>query len=503
MLSQTFEKLSLNAKQQDLRDKLEQKMSQISAETSGDFCWDMLAMSILNPELRILGLGSVEKLVAHQILGGTLVLRSESQVDEIAQRKKEELDESNLVDRNVRSYEDLKSGSTFKDFKGDYTVVDDIIMTVWKIQNDDPEIQLQTLKLLLTLVTSEKTEIHSFSLILVFKLCFYIHCSSATKSTNENTAKASLTQMVNLVFAKLEKFGILHHDLIQSITDQEGAQISTSTPNMNNQNSESVPDLKEDEERLAEEPAETETDVEKDFADSGTGNTETVVGEEAQSNELASANLNVNESKSDIEVPLDESEKEGTNADENITQPKENDSDDNNKQIFADRQKILIEYQQLKTDIGATLKFLSQQAVAHDSGTVPVGSEISLAAEINAVDEPTEANAKDRTLALELIVSIFNNLGTEFRRCEEFVSIIKSGICPAVSRNSVTTMPNLFELSLSVYLLLTRHFRNKLKLEIEVQLVMYLQILEMSNSTYKQKSIILQGLSKLCENPQV
>lgn len=107
------------------------------------------------------------------------------------------------------------------------------------------------------------------------------------------------------------------------------------------------------------------------------------------------------------------------------------------------------------------------------------------------------------TLALELILSVFNNLGTFFRGQDDLVTVVREEVGVVVRRNAVTTNPTLFELSLSIFLLLIRYFRSKMKSEVEVQIGMYLQILEMGNSSYKQKSCILQGLLKICESQQV
>ncbi|KAI8903979.1 hypothetical protein EDD86DRAFT_213601 [Gorgonomyces haynaldii] len=109
---------------------------------------------------------------------------------------------------------------------------------------------------------------------------------------------------------------------------------------------------------------------------------------------------------------------------------------------------------------------------------------------------------KHRLLGLELVTSILNNAGTTLVTHETFHPIVQE-LCLGISHNSIATNPQLFELSFSVFLLLIRHFRHLLKLEIEVLLnTVFLQILEMGNSTYQQRLIVLQGLYKICEHPQ-
>ncbi|KAI9205577.1 uncharacterized protein BJ171DRAFT_423031 [Polychytrium aggregatum] len=85
----------------------------------------------------------------------------------------------------------------------------------------------------------------------------------------------------------------------------------------------------------------------------------------------------------------------------------------------------------------------------------------------------------------------------------DLLVLIRQSLCISISRNAITTNPMLFELSLSIFLLVIRFYRSQLKVEIESLLkCVYIHILEMGNSTYKQKSMVLQGLLKICESPQ-
>ena len=69
-------------------------------------------------------------------------------------------------------------------------------------------IQLQILKCLLTAVTSPNSEVHGTSLTKATQTCFGIHLLSKNV-VNQVTSKASLTQMVNLVFQRMEKLAAL------------------------------------------------------------------------------------------------------------------------------------------------------------------------------------------------------------------------------------------------------------------------------------------------------
>lgn len=69
----------------------------------------------------------------------------------------------------------------------------------------DDGVQLQIIKALLTLVTSPSCQVHESSLLLAIQTCFDIYLSSRNL-TNQNTAKATLTQMYNNSFQKMESY---------------------------------------------------------------------------------------------------------------------------------------------------------------------------------------------------------------------------------------------------------------------------------------------------------
>lgn len=69
----------------------------------------------------------------------------------------------------------------------------------------DDGVQLQIIKALLTLVTSPLCQVHESSLLLAIQTCFDIYLSSRN-ATNQNTAKATLTQMFNSTFQKMESY---------------------------------------------------------------------------------------------------------------------------------------------------------------------------------------------------------------------------------------------------------------------------------------------------------
>ncbi|UZJ52020.1 hypothetical protein CBS101457_001340 [Exobasidium rhododendri] len=84
-----------------------------------------------------------------------------------------------------------------------------------------------------------------------------------------------------------------------------------------------------------------------------------------------------------------------------------------------------------------------------------------------------------------------------------FVQAVKQYLCLSLSRNAVSSVHQVFELSCEIFWLVLSGMRTKLKKEIEVLLnEIFLPILEMRTSTARQKSTLLNVLIRLCQDPQ-
>ncbi|KAJ3306504.1 Brefeldin A-inhibited guanine nucleotide-exchange protein 1 [Kappamyces sp. JEL0829] len=365
-----------------------------------------LTLAISDAGSRIQALNAVQKLIAHNILVGA------SQGD------------PTYLDDYATLEQDLSFALDVDHAQEPFHLIDEIILLAAQVafkQDDVTSVQLQVIKLFLTIVTAEALQVHSISLLNILKVCFLIHSASSLKSTNELTSKASLTQMINLIFSRMERFASLHSSELGIVSDspQDSAM--------------ETPDV-------AGGPAHPDT---------------------ADAQALPAEGLSPGSPT------------------------------------------LAIQFECLKKDVRMTLRFLCMFGLAVDGGNVVSPSFNSAeVSDVKALDELSVASIKNRSLALELILSVFQNLGPAFLQDNVFFGIVKKNVSLLISRNAITTNPLLFELSLSIFLLLIRFYRHKLKLEVEIQLGMYLQILEMGNSTYKQKSNILQGLLKICENPQ-
>ncbi|KAI0985612.1 hypothetical protein GJ496_002658 [Pomphorhynchus laevis] len=79
-----------------------------------------------------------------------------------------------------------------------------MICSCFKGEQTNEGVQLQILKALLTILTSQLVDVHASSLLLSIKTCFNI-CLISRSLINQTTARATLTQIINVVFFKMEQ----------------------------------------------------------------------------------------------------------------------------------------------------------------------------------------------------------------------------------------------------------------------------------------------------------
>ncbi|MEQ2168182.1 hypothetical protein GOODEAATRI_011688, partial [Goodea atripinnis] len=81
--------------------------------------------------------------------------------------------------------------------------------------------------------------------------------------------------------------------------------------------------------------------------------------------------------------------------------------------------------------------------------------------------DPKSHELRSKVLSLQLLLSILQNAGPIFKTNEMFINAIKQYLCVALSKNGVSSVPEVFELSLSIFLTLLSHFKTHLKMQIE------------------------------------
>jgi brefeldin A-inhibited guanine nucleotide-exchange protein len=80
-----------------------------------------------------------------------------------------------------------------------------------------------------------------------------------------------------------------------------------------------------------------------------------------------------------------------------------------------------------------------------------------------------------------------------------FINAIKQYLCVALSKNGVSAVPQVFELSLAIFLTLLSNFKQHLKMQIEVFFKeIFLHILETPSSSFEHKWMVIQALTRIC-----
>ncbi|KAJ3299337.1 Brefeldin A-inhibited guanine nucleotide-exchange protein 1 [Borealophlyctis nickersoniae] len=633
MLKQCLERLAVEgSRSKDLKDAIAEALTALDAEReeatangqdpeslSADNYWTpfRLACHPSNPvKLREAALDGLQKLIAHKLLRGAVRLDSipppfpsGTTASRRGSATGADNDFSNLDTSSPLAPATADSQDGSVQYPSNPFLIDEIVHTVctsFSSNASDEPVHLQVLKVLLTAVTSTACEVHEVSLLKIIQTCFNIHQHSRSQ-TNKMTAKASLTQMVNLVFSRMERYAeVLARSLetgsmaeIERLTGPEAravaanadgdgagepahAERDTSSPRATtaansdtNISAENVQDAHRVSEAsvgssavgnlpgspgveaVIQEPADS-ADGQVTVETTVTNGTEATekgtepVASESQTNGGPSATLSSpppvvvtsadegEDPAGTMESPSAETNGEASEADatraesltlrrvqsvydeqSGITPPPELASPSPSAPASprhghrfgisssgTDAYDPTVSYynELLRKDAFLVFRLLCRLSIQTDGqsrhDTTFSAASVSAAA-ASPMDEISQQCTRTRVLSLELLLSILNNSGPTLQTDDLYITLIKQNLTLAISRNGITTNPMLFELSLSIFLMVIRFWRARLKTEIEILLnTIYLHILEMGNSTYKQKSMVLQGLLKICENPQ-
>ncbi|KAG9461176.1 hypothetical protein GDO78_017830, partial [Eleutherodactylus coqui] len=117
--------------------------------------------------------------------------------------------------------------------------------------------------------------------------------------------------------------------------------------------------------------------------------------------------------------------------------------------------------------------------------------------------DPKSHELRSKILSLQLLLSVLQSAGPVFRTHEMFINAIKQYLCVALSKNGVSSVPDVFELSLAIFLSLLSNFKMHLKMQVEVFFKeIFLNILETSSSSFEHKWMVIQTLTRICADAQ-
>ena len=327
----------------------------------------------------------------------------------------------------------------------DKLLIDSIVETIcgcFHGPNTDDGVQLQIIKALLTTVTSQSCQVHEGSILLAVRTCYNIYLGSKNL-INQTTAKATLTQMLNVIFSRMEAQSV-DFDGDTNLDDQQDNQILDGNSNIDSNGDISSIEL------IVE-------SVVNDMID------------KIEINEKPSETIDIVSSMGN-RVPSSESiETTDSSA------------------VSMDTIHLSFTHV-LQKDAFLVFRSLCKLSMK----PLPEGHP-----------DPKSHELRSKILSLQLILSILQNSGPVFQSSDMFAVAIKQYLCVALSKNGVSNVPEVFELSLAIFLALLQKFKVHLKKQIEVFFKeIFLNILETVTSSFEHKWMVIQALTRICADAQ-
>jgi len=300
----------------------------------------------------------------------------------------------------------------------------------------DEGVQLQIIKALLTVMTSQHVEVHEGTVLLTIRTVYNVYLASRNL-VNQTTARATLTQMINVIFARME-----------TQAEEESVKIEAE----HQQDTSAVPN------------GETETELMENASDSV--DPQTIV--RGILDDVVNSAMPLEE-----EVSLENGSPE-----------------DNGDEVAAENDNMV------------TAKFT--HVLQKDAFLVfRALCKLSMKPLPDGTPDPRSHELRSKILSLQLLLGILQNAGPILRSNEMFVIAIKQYLCVALSKNGVSSVPEVFELSLALFLALLARFKVHLKMQIEVFFKeIFMNILETSSSSFEHKWMVIHALTRICADAQ-
>uniref|UniRef100_A0A8C3LKH8 ADP ribosylation factor guanine nucleotide exchange factor 1 n=1 Tax=Chrysolophus pictus TaxID=9089 RepID=A0A8C3LKH8_CHRPC len=352
-------------------------------------------------------------------------------------------------------------------------LIDRIIETIcgcFQGPQTDEGVQLQIIKALLTAVTSQHIEIHEGTVLQAVRTCYNIYLASKNL-INQTTAKATLTQMLNVIFARMENQALQEakqmekerhrqqHHLQQSPVSQHEPE----SPQLRHISTQADQLSKEHERELDHNTNDVDKNLQEDIETENGSDISSAENEQTEADQATAA-----ESNQCVFLFHGGREKESGNSSGPTPGAK-----------FSHI---------LQKDAFLVFRSLCKLSMKPLSDGPP---------------DPKSHELRSKILSLQLLLSILQNAGPVFRTNEMFINAIKQYLCVALSKNGVSSVPEVFELSLSIFLTLLSNFKTHLKMQIEVFFKeIFLYILETSTSSFDHKWMVIQTLTRICADAQ-
>ncbi|KAH9363365.1 hypothetical protein HPB48_006471 [Haemaphysalis longicornis] len=394
-------------------------------------------------------------------------------------------------------------------------LIDRIVETVcgcFQGPTTDDGVQLQIIKALLTVVTSQWCEVHEGSVLQPVRTCYNIYLASRNL-VNQTTAIATLTQMLNVIFARMEACSSAAATTNNNGGTAGGGVSSSAAPTK----AEGGLGVADSDSRHSDkaEAATPSRDAQEQSADNN-------------SSSLAVAGTI-------IEPPQTPPPPSSTGAEDSAAEEDDTSSVNEDRSHGESSEEVVaVVLQEILNRVVAGAGDASTAATTTTTTTggststlARAGSQESVAASCDGNSMAMQAHfahvvQKDAFLVFRSLCKlsmkplpegqpdpryhcirielIYQNAGPVFRTNDMFVNAIKQYLCVALSKNGVSSVPEVFEISVTIFLALLQNFKTHLKMQIEVFFKeIFLNILETSSSSFGHKWKVL---TRICADAQ-
>ncbi|KAL3867743.1 hypothetical protein ACJMK2_040601 [Sinanodonta woodiana] len=400
----------------------------------------------------------------------------------------------------------------------DKRLIDRIVETIcgcFTGPQTDEGVQLQIIKALLTVVTSNTCEIHEGTVLQTVRTCYNIYLASKNL-VNQTTAKATLTQMLNVIFTRMETQAEQEAKLRER---SESKTSSTSASQSELNKSYQTEDEKsqsegEDESGDLSTPNGLSENQGREHQREGQEQREQGDGEAGEERMEEEETAEVIARK--IVVSVIQRATGGNNDDTRVVAEEETAMSGNGESVPSYSQTPPSKAESTRSlnrigvdtdDVQETTE-VSQGAFNHilqkDAFLVFRSlCKLSMKPLADGPPDPKSHELRSKILSLQLLLSILQNAGPVFRTNEMFINAIKQYLCVALSKNGVSAIAEVFEVSLAIFLTLLANFKQHLKMQIEVFFKeIFLYILETASSSFDHKWMVIQALTRICADAQ-
>uniref|UniRef100_L7M2N7 Putative brefeldin a-inhibited guanine nucleotide-exchange protein 1 n=1 Tax=Rhipicephalus pulchellus TaxID=72859 RepID=L7M2N7_RHIPC len=393
-------------------------------------------------------------------------------------------------------------------------LIDRIVETIcgcFQGPTTDDGVQLQIIKALLTVVTSQWCEVHEGSVLQPVRTCYNIYLASRNL-VNQTTAIATLTQMLNVIFARMEACSAANGGTVPMV-GTSGMPMTTTLPATITAQTElgtaDTDSRRSDKIGLSQ-------DV-KDQTEHSSSVTPTSIVEPSQTPPPATSSVTEDSAaEEDDTSSVTDDRSHGESSEEVVATV---------LQEILNR--VVAGSGDAPTSSSAASSTLpragSQESVAAscDGGSAAVQAHFAHVVQKDAFlvfrslcklsmkplpegqPDPRSHELRSKVLSLQLLLLILQNAGPVFRTNDMFVNAIKQYLCVALSKNGVSSVPEVFEISVTIFLALLQNFKTHLKMQIEVFFKeIFLNILETSSSSFGHKWKVIQVLTRICADAQ-